>query len=147
MAAQRKSGKALEARQSARARAAERVARAEKLEKLAAAYFSHLDGADDARAKAEIAAQREIDKGEKQAAGSLAKADDVARDMLATGEPVAGVAELLGLSAAAVRRLDKGAAQRAADQRDERGGETVKPADTGDGDTPAGDANDAVPAA
>lgn len=109
MAAQRKSGKALEARQSARARAADRVARAEKLEKLAAAYFSHLDGADDARAKAEVAAQREIDKGEKQAAGSLAKADDVARDMLATGEPVTGVAELLGLSSAAVRRLIKSA--------------------------------------
>ena len=107
MAAQRKSGKALEARQSARARAAERVARAEKLEKLAGAYFSHLDGADDARAKAEQAAQREIDKGEKQAAVSLEKADDVARQMLSTGEPAAGVAELLGLSASVVRRLGK----------------------------------------
>ncbi|OMH32573.1 hypothetical protein [Tersicoccus sp. Bi-70] len=147
MAAQRKSGKALEARQSARARAAERVARAENLEKLAATYFSHLDGADDARARAEIAAQREIDKGEKQAAGSLAKADDVARDMLATGEPVAGVAELLGLSAAAVRRLGKAGERPVDDQRDERGGEAGKPADAGDGEAAAGDANDAVPAA
>lgn len=107
--AQRKSGRALEARQSARARAAERVARAEKLEKLAATYFSHLDGADDARARAEAAAQREVDKGEKQAAASVAKADDVAREMLATGEPVAGVAELLGLSVSAVRRLGRSA--------------------------------------
>lgn len=97
------------AREQARERAATYAARERELVELAESFFLADGEAEDvlASADARIAAIRE--QAERDVTATRAKAAQVVEQMLATGTPIAQVADRLGLNVAELRRV-RGAA-------------------------------------
>ncbi|GAB3551959.1 hypothetical protein GCM10027404_21850 [Arthrobacter tumbae] len=105
MATKRKSALQIAAHEKALRKAAEFHKRHEKLLNLAGEFFVAQDEGERIRDEAQQRAQELIDRAEKDAAAAERKAAGKARAMIATGEPQSAVAQRLGLSPAALRKL------------------------------------------
>jgi len=103
--AARTSSRQITAREQARERAATYAARERELVQLAEAFFLADGEAEDVLEAAEtrIAAIRE--QADRDVATTRAKAAAVAEEMLATGAPIAQVADRLGMSVTELRRV------------------------------------------
>ena len=105
MATKRKSALQIAAHEKALRKAAEFHKRHEKLLNLAGEFFVAQDEGERIREDAQQRAQELIDRAEKDAAAAQRKAAGKARAMVSTGEPQSAVAQRLGLSPAALRKL------------------------------------------
>jgi len=134
----RTSSRQITAREQARERAATYAARERELVQLAETFFLADGEAEDVLVAAEtrIAAIRE--QAERDVAATRAKAAAVAEQMLATGTPIAQVADRLGMSMAELRRVRAAAGTGASDGADA--------ADNTDVDAVGGDLDAAPPA-
>jgi len=101
----RTSSRQITAREQARERAATYAARERELVQLAEAFFLAGGEAEDVLEAAETRIAGIREQAERDVAATRAKAAEIAEHMLATGAPIAQVADRLGMNVGELRRV------------------------------------------